>query len=48
MIKIKSILEMMEEIFKDARGTTVPERKAINDFIKMKSKTILRKKLDKS
>ena len=48
MIKIKSILEMAEEIFKDARGTTALEQKAINDFIRSKSKTIMRKKLDKS
>jgi len=48
MMKIKSISEMAEEIFKDARGTTVLERKAINDFIRTKSKTILRKKLDES
>jgi len=48
MMKIKSVLEMAEEIFKDARGATVAERKAINDFIRAKSKTILRKKLDES
>lgn len=46
MMEIKSILEMAEEIFKDARGTTVAERKAINDFVRAKSKTISRKKLD--
>jgi len=40
-LKIKSLLEIAEEIFKNARGTTVSERKAINDFIKTKLKVVL-------
>jgi hypothetical protein len=45
-LKIKNLLEMAESIFKNARGTTVSERRIINDFIKTKSKIILRGKLE--
>lgn len=43
----KIILEMAEEMFKDARGTTELESKAINDFIRTKSKVILRESMKK-
>jgi hypothetical protein len=45
-LKIKSLLEMAELIFKNARGTTVSEQRAINNFIKTKSKIILRGKIE--
>jgi len=41
--KIKDLLEMAEELFKDARGTTVLERKIINDFIRMISRKLIEK-----
>ena len=40
-LKIKNLLGMADEIFKNARGTIVSEQKAINDFIKVRSKIIL-------
>lgn len=45
--KIKDLLEIAEELFKDARGTTASEQKVINDFIRAKSKVILRKPIEK-
>ena len=45
--RIKNLLEMAEELFKDTRGTTVSEQKAINDFVRTKSKVILRKSIEK-
>jgi len=44
-LKIKSFLEMAEEIFKNTRGTTVSEQMVIDNFIKSKSKIILRGKI---
>jgi len=43
----KSLLEIAEEMFKDARGMTELERKVINDFVRTKSKVILRKSMEK-
>ena len=45
-LKIKSLLEMAELIFKNARGTTVPDQRAVNNFVKTKSKIILRGKTE--
>ena len=45
-LKIKSLLEMAESIFKNAKGTTMSERRAINNFIKTKSRIILRSKIE--
>jgi len=41
------LLETAEEMFKDARGMTKLEKKAINYFVRSKSKVILRKLLEK-